>query len=89
MPGYFDFSLHFHSTFLDYYGPEEGQNIQIRWSEMGKEEDVVSSVSYLDEEGNLEKPLSEKEEESLCEKNEIVREVLKEGERIFAEVYKR
>lgn len=56
---------------------------------MGKEEDVVSSVSYLDEEGNLEKPLSEKEEESLCEKNEIVREVLKEGERIFAEVYKR
>lgn len=68
MPGYFDFSLHFHSTFLDYYGPEEGQNIQIRWSEMGKEDKIVSSVSYLDAEGNLEKSLSEKEEESLCEK---------------------
>lgn len=88
MPGYFDFSLHFHSTFLDYYEPEEGKNIQIRWSEMGKEDKIVSSVSYLDAEGNLEKFLSEKEEESLCEKNETVREVLKEGERIFMEVYK-
>lgn len=68
MPGYFDFSLHFHSTFLDYYGTEEGQNIQIRWSKMGKEDKIVSSVSYLDAEGNLEKSLSEKEEESLCEK---------------------
>ncbi len=89
MPGYFDFSFHFHNTVLDYYGTAEGKNIQIRWSEMGKEEDIVSSVSYLDEEGNLEKSLSEKEEESLCEKNETVREALKEGERIFAEVYKR
>ena len=89
MPRYFDFSLHFHSTFLDYYGTEEGQNIQIRWSEMGKENEIVSSVSYLDAEGNLEKSLSKKEEESLCEKNEKVREVLKEGERIFAEVYKK
>jgi len=88
MPGYFDFSLHFHSTFLDYYGTEEGQNIQIRWSKMGKEDKIVSSVSYLDAEGNLEKALSEKEEESLCEKKETVREVLKEGERIFMEVYK-
>ena len=68
MPGYFDFSFHFHNTVLDYYGTAEGKNIQIRWSEMGKEEDIVSSVSYLDEEGNLEKSLSEKEEESLCEK---------------------
>ena len=88
MPGYFDFSLHFRSTFLDYHGTEEGQNIQIRWSEMGKEDKIVSSVFYLDAEGNLEKSLSEKEEESLCEKNETVREVLKEGERIFMEVYK-
>lgn len=89
MPGYFEFSLHFHGTFLDYYGTEAGKNIQIRWSELGKEDEIVSSVSYLDEEGNLERSLSEKEEESLCEKNETIREVLKEGERIFAEVYKR
>ena len=89
MPGYFDFSLHLHNTVLDYYGTAEGKNIQIRWSEMGKEEDIVSSVSYLDEEGNLEKTLSEKEEEILCESSGTIREVLKEGETIFAEVYKR
>ena len=56
---------------------------------MGKEDKIVSSVSYLDAEGNLEKSLSEYEEESLCEKNKPVREVLKEGERIFMEVYKK
>ena len=89
MPGYFDFSLHFHNTVLDYYGTAEGQNIQIRWSEMGKEEEIVSSVSYLDEEGNLEKTLSEKEEESLCKKNGTIRKALKEGEKIFTEVYKK
>ena len=49
-------------------GQKRDENIQIRWSEMGKEDKIVSSVSYLDAEGNLEKSLSEKEEESLCEK---------------------
>lgn len=56
---------------------------------MGKEDEIVSSVSYLDAEGNLEKSLSEKEEESLCKKNGAIREALKEGEKIFTEVYKR
>lgn len=89
MPGYFDFDLHFHNTVLDYYGTAEGEKIKIRWSEMGKENEMVSSVSYLDEEGKLERTLSEKEEENLCEKNGTIREVLKEGEMIFEEVYKK
>ena len=89
VPGYFDFSLHFHNTILDYYGTTEGKNIQIRWCEVGKEDKIVSSISYLDEEGKLERSLSKKEEESLCEKNETVQEVLEEGEKIFEEVYKK
>lgn len=87
MPGYLDFALHFHAATLDYYTVEEGQNIQIRWSEPGSEGEIHHTISYLDENGDLEHTLSERQEEELCLESPRISAILREGEAIWRDVY--
>ncbi len=85
MPGYFDFTRHFHNTVLDYVMVENGKNIQIRWSE--KQENVGHTIWYLDEEGGYDHTLGAEEEKKLCETNTEINKILKEGEKIYESVY--
>lgn len=85
MPGYFDFTRHFHNTVLDYVTVEDGKNIQIRWSE--KQENVGHTIWYLGEDGGYDRTLGAEEEKELCETNTKINKILKEGEKIYESVY--
>lgn len=85
MPGYFDFTRHFHNTVLDYVTVEDRKNIQIRWSE--KQENVGHTIWYLDEDGGYDRTLSAEEEKELCETNTKINKILKKGEKIYESVY--
>ena len=89
MPDYFNFSLHYHNTTLDYYSVEDEYSIQIRWS--GKDSDgtlrYVIAIHTDDEEGNFVNHLSEKEKEEFRKENPSIDNTLKEGEKIYNSVY--
>ncbi len=86
MPEYFDFSLHFHATSLDYYDVVNGENIQIRWTEY-KQGEIEYSIDCLDEHGNLEYTFSEEQERKLCEENTYLTTIVTEGTNIYMDVY--
>lgn len=87
MPDYFEFVLHYYATCLDYYTVVNGENIQIRWSEVDKQGEIMHEIYGLDKHGKLEYSLSEEQEKELCMKNSNINTILKEGEKIYRDVY--
>lgn len=86
MPDYFEFVLHYYSTVLDYYTMENGENIQIRWSEK-EDGEIGYDIHYLDEHGNIKRTLSDKQKKELCEGDSAINRIIKEGEKIYDSVY--
>lgn len=87
MPEYFDFSTHFHATFLDYYDEVNGDSIWIRWSESGKKDKIEYLIYCLDEYGNINYTFSEEQEEKLRDENSYLDKIITDGKNIYADVY--
>lgn len=87
MPDYFEFVLHYYNTALDYYTIVNGENIQIRWTGRNKQGDIVHGIYGLDKHGKFKYSLSEEQEKELCLENSNINTILKEGEKIYRDVY--
>ena len=87
MPDYLEFALHYYATYVDYYAVVNGNNIQIRWSELGNQGEIVHEVYCLDEYGNLKYSLTEEQEKELCTENPYISTIFNDGAKIYRDVY--
>lgn len=87
MPDYFQFVLHYFNTSLDYYTVVNGDNIQIRWSGRDKRGEIIYAIMCLDEHGTFKYCLSQEQEKEFCMENPNINTILKEGEKIYGDIY--
>lgn len=87
MPDYFEFVLPYFNTCLDYYTVVNGDNIQIRWIERDKRGEIIYEIYCSDEHGKLKYSLSKEQKKELCLENPNINTILKEGEKIYGDVY--